>query len=395
MIAKKKKILGITTIRSDYDLMSRLYALLHQDKDIEFKLIVAGAHMSELYGHTVDLIEQDGFDILLKIKSLSESNTKESRIRSAAKLLSESIDAVVKYRPDLIIYAGDREDVIMFALLGGYLEIPTVHFLGGDHVADGHIDNPVRHATSKLSTAHMVAIPEHKERLEHMGEAVERIFVVGSIGLDKIVEHKPLSVFQIKEQLKIKQGFDNFALVIFHPLAEERADAPAYLDNIMQALKNEKINAFVSYPNSDPGNMDIIKVIDKYRQDDNFVIYKNLPRELFLSVYKHCSFIIGNSSSGIIESASIPVPAINVGSRQVGRSVNDNVIFCGVSEESIAQAIRKARSPEFKKIVNECGNLYGDGQSAQRAYKLIKEHDFSGLLYKKEDILDLKENVHG
>lgn len=123
-----KKILAITSIRSDYDLMSELYKLLNEDIDIELKLLVSGAHMSPNYGKTVNLINKDGFDILLKIETLIDSDSNTSRIKTASLLLQNSIDIINHYGPDLIIYAGDREDVIIGGLIGGYLEIPTIHF---------------------------------------------------------------------------------------------------------------------------------------------------------------------------------------------------------------------------------------------------------------------------
>ena len=148
----KKKILAFTAIRSEYDLLSGLYILLSKDEDIEFKIIVSGSHLSKRGGFTFKDIEKDGLDILAKIETLEDSDTKASRIKSGAALLQNSIDVVSEYKPDMIIYAGDREEVIIASIIGGYLEIPTVHFFGGDHVKDSHIDNPVRHATSKTGS---------------------------------------------------------------------------------------------------------------------------------------------------------------------------------------------------------------------------------------------------
>jgi len=159
------------------------------------------------------------------------------------------------------------------------------------------------------------------------------------------------------------------------------------------SLKKNNINAFVSYPNTDPGNKNIIDVIKKYENDNNFIFYKSLERNLFLSIYKNIIFLIGNSSSGIMESASIPVPVINVGLRQTGRLANDNVIFCNTDIASIDNAIKKAISDEFKKKVSQIKNIYGDGKGSERAYKIIKKiikgNYLQRLLYKTEDILEI------
>ena len=188
-----KKILGISGIRSDYDLLYSLYRKLNKDKSFELKLIVGNAHLSRTYGSSISNIELDNIDIIAKIESLIDGDSNSSRLKSLSIFLQNSIDVIATYDPDIIIYAGDRFEVIIGSLIGGYLEKPTIHFYGGDHGTDGHIDNPIRHATSKLSTFHFVTIDEHKERLINMGENKERIKVIGSIALDRFIKNKSSS----------------------------------------------------------------------------------------------------------------------------------------------------------------------------------------------------------
>ena len=382
-----KKILAFTSIRSDYDLMTSLYRLLADSPETELKLLVSGAHLSPAYGRSIDLIRQDGFDILLSIETLLDSDSRQSRLKTASLLLQNAIDPIAQYHPDLILLAGDREDVIMGALIGGYLEIPTLHFYGGDHTQDGHIDNPVRHATSKLVTAHLVSIEEHRQRLIRMGEAPERIFIVGSIALDRFVKHQPVSRLEIRRQLKIRTGFDQFALLIFHPVVEEREHCHLILQHILDALAHKGICTFVSAPNTDPGNKNLLQLTEQYQQNSLFSFYKNLDRELFLSLFKESNFIIGNSSAGILESASIPIPAINVGERQTGRKANENVVYCGTEKQSILSAIETVTDPLFLSKIRQIKNIYGDGTSAQKAFDLITSVNFRDVLYKKEDPL--------
>lgn len=384
----KKKVLAFSAIRSEYDLLSGLYKLLSKDKDIEFKIIVSGAHLSERSGYTVTDIENDKLDILARIDTLSESDAKVSRIKSGAKLLFEAIEIVAEYNPDMIIYAGDREEVIMASIIGGYLEIPTVHFFGGDHVKDSHIDNPVRHATSKMTTIHMVSTDEHAKRLILMGEDKRRIFNIGSVALDKFQNEKVFSLSEIKNSFKLPENIENYALLIFHPIPKERKKSAEIFANILDTLKKKNIFTFVSYPNIDPGSKEIISIIEKYKVLPEFFFYKSQPRKLFLSIYKNADFIIGNSSSGIIESASIPIPAINVGYRQNSRATNDNVIFCDTTKQSIGNAIDTTKTTDFRNIVKATNNIYGDGKSVKKAFKIIKENTFNELLFKDEDILD-------
>ncbi len=382
-----KKILAFTSIRSDYNLMSGLYRLLDDDPKIDLRLVVSGAHLSKAYGYTAGEIARDGFKKTENFKTLVNLDLKSSRIKTAGLLLVKAIDFVKKYAPDLIICAGDREDMIIAALIAGYLEIPLLHFFGGDHAADGNIDNPVRNAISKLATVHMVSTQEHRLRLIALGEEKKRIFVIGSIALDKFREHKSISKQEIKENLKIAAGFEEYGLVIFHPLPNEENKTVVYFENILNVLRRKKINAFVSYPNTDPGNKKIVESIEKNRKDKNFYFYKNLQRDLFLSIYKSSQFIIGNSSSGIIEAASIPLAAINVGLRQKDRMCGKNVVFCTGSCEGIEKAINKVRTSGFRNNLKNVKNSYGDGRSSRRAYELIKKIDFNSLKYKVEDPL--------
>ena len=381
-----KKILAFSSIRSDYDLMSNLYKLLNNDEEIDFRIIVSGAHLSHSFGYSVEQIRKDELNILLEIETLLSSDTPLSRVKSASLLLQNSLETIAKFNPNLIIFAGDREDTLIYAMIGGYLGIPTIHVFAGDHVKDGYIDNPVRHAASKLATVHFVTIEEHRARLIRMGEDPKRIFVIGNPSLDKFISFEPLTKANIKQYFNIKNNFDDFALMIFHPVTKELDNVDEYFENILKNLENRKINTFVSYPNVDPGNQKLLKVIDRYSRNPNFIFYKNLERDIFMSIYK---LIIGNSSSGICEAASLKIPAINVGLRQTGRYADKNVIFCDTNFKSIGDSLDKALSKEFLETLKNLENSYGDGKSSIRAYKIIKTLKFESMIEKIEDPLQL------
>lgn len=380
------KILAITSIRSEYDLMTPLFFKLNNDKNIELKLLVGGAHNSSSFGYTCQDIKDDGFDILLEIESLIDADSKSGRLKSASVLLISAIDIVKAFNPDLIVYAGDREEVMIGALLGGYLGIPTLHLYGGDHAADGHIDNPIRHAVSKLSTCHFVSTEEHKKRLLNLKEPEHRIFNIGSISLDKfrLIAAKEGIVNDISRRVVFKPA----ALVIYHPIQEEVSDAPKIVSAILMSLVKFGYHCFVGLPNTDPGNSDIRKVIHTFESEcEDVTVYGNLGREDFISLFKMSSLIIGNSSAGLLEAASIPIPCINVGARQRGRSCGSNVLFVKAQCAEIEDAIKVASSEGFRNQVRQVSNPYGDGYSADKAYSLIKSVDFKSMLAKTEDPL--------
>lgn len=383
------KILGITGIRSDYDLMSSLYVRLRNDPEIDFRLLVGGAHMSPTYGNTVDVIRQDGFEVLAAVESLLDSDSNAGRIKSATMLLQGSIDAVARWAPDLILYAGDRAEVWIGGILGAYLGIPTAHFYAGDHTETGHVDNPVRHAATKLSSVHFVALEEHWRRVLAIGEPAERVFLIGNMSLDNFVNTTAMSLPSLRSILGLPDDFPQHAVVIYHPDIVEEAHAAQYLEHILDALHRRGIGICVGYPNIDPGNRQLIEVIERYSHRPGVFAYRNLGRNEFISLYKHSKFIIGNSSSGILEAASVPIPAINVGHRQRGRFAPHNVISCGVDARSIDAAIEQATSEDFLVSVRGMHNPYGDGDSSRQAHALLKSIDFKSLLLKTEDALGL------
>lgn len=390
-----KKILGITTIRSDYDLMSGVYRILSSTPDVDFRLLVGGAHLSQNYGHSVSLIQKDGFSILAEIECLIDGDSPSSRLKTAAIFLQDSIAHVSAWKPDLILFAGDREDVLVASMIGLYLGIPTVHFFGGDHEQDGHADTLARHAASKMATLHIVSIEEHARRLVRMGEESNRICVAGSVALDKFVQHKPWSFAKLMEHFPKGKKMDGFALMIHHPLDAEREHAHEHFENIIEELLAAGIPVCGSYPNTDPGNHSVIEVIRKYENHQNCWFYKNLDREWFLSLFKASRFLIGNSSAGILEAASVPVAAINVGRRQLGRLSGPNVVFCQTDRQSIRAAIKTVGSDEFSRNLVGMNNPYGDGKSCEHAVKFILGIQLDSIRAKTIDPLTIPLMFNG
>lgn len=381
-----KRVMALTGIRSDYDLMSGLYSKIVEDPQMELGLIVCGAHLTETYGYTLQYIEKDNIPIIAKIESLLDSNSPASRIKSASILMQSCIHTVEAFNPDVIIYAGDREEVIVGALLGAYMGIPTAHFFGGDHTTDGNVDNAVRHACSKLSSVHFVTHEIHKQRLIKMGEKENRIHVIGNPALDKYLNTEKIDKKTILDKLG-RENWDEYAVLIFHPILGFETQSGRYFEQILIALKNKGINTFVSYPNSDAGNKKIIEVINKYARDDNFCFYTNLERNLFINLMRNANFLIGNSSAGLIEAPSIPLAAINVGIRQRDRVAASNIIFVDQDVESIMEAIQTVNSKDFRSRLLKIKNPYGDGNSVSRALDLLKRIDFNKYQTKWEDPL--------
>lgn len=384
------KILAFTSIRSEYDLLSPLLKKIKADENIDLQILIGGAHNSSSFGETKKHIYKDDFNVLLEVESLIDANSLSSRLKGLSVLAQSSIDAIKKFSPDLIIYAGDREDVMVAALTGVYLEIPTIHFYGGDHASDGYVDNAIRHAVSKLSSFHFVSCDTHLQRLKSIGEKESRIFNIGSIALDSFSNHKLEN--NIIEKISGKKTIKKTALVIYHPFSSESICCNLVLKNIINSLLDFGYHCLCGIPNSDPGNFSIRELLNKYSNESKDVtFYSNLERDDFISLFKACDLMIGNSSAGILESASVPIPCINVGNRQVGRSAPENVLFVGTSNDEITEGLNYVESEEFIEKIKRVVNPYGDGKSSERALKLIKSIDFKSMLHKHEDPLHARD----
>ena len=388
-----KRILGMTSIRSDYDLMSGVYRRLASDPEVDFKLLVSGAHLSPAFGRSVDLIRQDGLEILAEVETLISGDSKSSRLKTAAGLLNGALEVVRGYRPDVLVYAGDREDVLIGATLGAFLDIPTVHFFGGDHAADGHVDNPVRHATSKLSTAHFVSVDEHAKRLAHLGEDSRRVHVIGSVALDKFLAEPSLDRASTLSGLNAKpHAMDgkSLAILIFHPIDQERELAPGYVRGAVETLIERGYHVLIGAPNVDPGNNAVLAAMHEVALAPEVTFYGNTARAYFVNLMRHAALMVGNSSAGLLEAASVRLPVINLGDRQRGRLCGGNVVFSNGDKQSFRAALERVESEEFRLSMRTLENPYGDGHSEARAVALLKQTNFDSLLKKSEDPLHVQ-----
>lgn len=385
-----RKILAFTSIRSDYDLMSVLFKKLCAEPGFDFRLLVSGAHLSPQHGYSYQHIMDDGIPILAAIETLISGDTHSARLKTASNLLAASIDTVRDFAPEVILIAGDREDVLIGAMLGGFLGIPTVHFFGGDHAADGHIDNPVRHATSKLASAHFVSHDEHAKRLLALGEEPHRIFNIGSIALDKFVAEPHISREQLFDQIGAKphaRTAPRFATLIFHPIAEEQAVAPQYILDTCEVLAQQNFHVFVGAPNTDPGNHALRVVLQQLHASEHVTFYQNLSRTLFINLLRHTSLIAGNSSAGLLEAPTLRIPTINIGLRQRGRLAASSVLFTDGSRVELERALAEIKTVAFSQMLTSVVNPYGDGNSSDRGMALIKTINFGDLLRKSADPL--------
>lgn len=383
----RRKIIAITAARSEYDLMFSVYKLLSDDRNIDFGLIVTGPHLSSTYGLTKQQVLDDGFKVFDTCFNLVDSDEKIARAISIGNQIPLLAQSFYREKPDLVLTAGDREDVIATCLSAAYMSIPVAHFFGGDIAKDGNIDNSVRYAASKLANIHFITLKDHAETLRKLGEDNWRIHIVGNPALDRFLSIESREKKDIFKQLGIDlTDKTEFGVVIKHSIITEVDSQEEEMRTIMETLLKTELFYFVNYPNSDSGSSDIRMVINEYctKYPERFFSFKNLDRVLYVNLLRHASLLVGNSSSGLLEAPSLSLPVVNVGNRQRGRVHGDNVIFVDHQEAQILAAIDKCRSDiNFRERVKNGKNPYGDGRSAEKVVQILKKLKLNDhLIYK-------------
>ncbi|OBP15405.1 UDP-N-acetyl-D-glucosamine 2-epimerase, UDP-hydrolysing [Rheinheimera sp. SA_1] len=370
---QKRKVLAVTGIRSEYDIMSSVYQAVAAHPYLDLALVVTGAHLSPAHGYTLNDIKADGFKVLGEIHSLLSSDTASSRVKGLAIQLLGLIQLIEQYKPDWLLVLGDREESMTTALAGAYMNIAVAHLCGGDRVV-GNVDDQVRHAVSKLVHLHLTSNMESSERLLRMGEQPFRVHTIGNPGLDRLRTTPLISLPILAKQLNFPELKSPFIVVIQHVISTEIEEAYQQMSITMRALKKLNLPAVVIYPNSDAGGYELIRAIEEYRQYPLIHIAKNIPRLQFVNLLKHASCMVGNSSAGILEAPLLKLPVVNIGNRQKGRLHANNVSFVSHSEdEIIASVTRAVFDKEYRRHIQQCSNPYGDGHSSEKVAALLAE----------------------
>ena len=363
---KKKKILALTGIRSEFDI---IVPVLHELKNTGYDvgLIISGAHLSDWHGDSNNTIFESGIKVVDRVDNLLMTNRKTQRAKGVGLLTYAYSQIVERENPDFLIYVGDREEGLAGAIVANYMDIIFIHLAGGDPVF-GNSDDPVRFAISKLAHVHCAFAEEYAKNLLKLGEDEFRVFNTGNPSLDYIrnTEILPLKVLSKRLDFDISDG--KYLVLIKHPLSSEINQAGNQMKITLLAMKKFSEETGVKIclirPNTDPGSYDILKQIDEIEQQEMFGIFKSLPHKEFVSLIANALLLAGNSSMGILEAPFYKLPVVNIGNRQQGRLNAGNVHFVSHDVDEIANALKRAAfDDEYRNYVAELINPYGDGSS--------------------------------
>ncbi|MFT5871850.1 MAG: GDP/UDP-N,N'-diacetylbacillosamine 2-epimerase (hydrolyzing) [Clostridium sp.] len=367
----KRKIAVITGTRADYGIFYHVLKEIEKHESLDLKLIVCGMHLCPEYGMTINEIEKDGFVVSDKFETILASDTGTAMAKSIGLSIISMAQCFDRIKPDILLILGDRGEMLAAATAAIHMNIPVAHIHGGE--VTGTVDESVRHAITKLSHIHFPANEDSMQRIIKLGEKEENIFVVGAPGLDYIKRTKYLSRIEMLKRFNLKD--DKIFLLTQHPVTTERDMVGWQIRETLDAIVELGYQTIVSYPNSDNGGREIIRIIEEYRAKYPFLkVFKNLSQVEYLSFLEIAAVMIGNSSSGIIEAPSFKLPVVNIGSRQEGRLRACNIIDVPYGKEAIKIGINKAIDDEsFKKQLENCTNPYGDGKASGKIAEILSK----------------------
>ncbi len=361
------KIAIVTATRAEYGILKPLIMKLNNDEDIELQLLVTGTHLSEKYGNTQMEIEKDGFPIYKRIPILVEGNTS----KDASCVVANAIVGFAEYfeteSPSCIVILGDRTEMLGVAVAAVNAGIPIAHLHGGE-LTEGAVDDCIRHALTKMSYIHFPATEEYRKRIIQMGENSDRVYNVGALGVENILHVPLLSKEKLKMNIGIPDGVE-YAVVTFHPVTLESGSEKKQVEQLIAAMKAKNQYFYlITKANSDAGSDIVNEMLEEFASNSsNAKFVSSLGMRRYLSAVKYCRFVLGNSSSGIIEAPSFGTPTVNIGNRQRGRLMANSVISCLPEKNDIIRAIGIAESMEHKPSF-----LYGDGNTSDKIVDVLK-----------------------
>jgi GDP/UDP-N,N'-diacetylbacillosamine 2-epimerase (hydrolysing) len=371
-----RTICYVSGTRADFGLMQSTLSAIQAHPSMELAIVVTGMHLSERYGHTVDDIVRAGLPVTQRVPVDMDPPTGATMARNVGRMLTAFVDAFEQIRPDVVLLLGDRGEMLAGALAAIHLNIPVAHIHGGER--SGTVDEPVRHAISKLSHFHFTATADAAARLVRMGEREDHVRVTGAPGLDGVSELAHIDRAALCRDAGLRADAP-VALMVFHPVLQEAATAGRDTDIILDALADSGVQVMALMPNADAGSSDVRAALAARKGRPGMALATHLPRDAFISWMAHADVMVGNSSAGIIEAASFGTPVVNIGTRQAMRERNANVMDVPAEREALLDAVRQAlaggRLPP--------ANLYGDGDAARRIVELLDQLPLDGHVLMK------------
>lgn len=382
-----KKVAVVTATRAEYGLLTPLIRKIKSDGDLILDLIVTGAHLSEKQGYTISEIFEDGFPVSHEIPILDEDNSPYGVSITMANAIKGFAQCFYSDRPDMVVILGDRTEMLGVAAAALNERIPIAHIHGGE-VTEGAVDESIRHAITKMSYLHFTSTEIYRKRVIQLGEDPVRVFNVGALGAENILTQ---SLYDLKGLEQVfpdlkKRTYRKYAVVTFHPVTLETDTAKEQVMSLCGAM-SERSDLFflVTAANADIGGEEINHILKDFcKTKENASFFYSLGMKRYLSAVKYAAFVMGNSSSGILEAPVLGTPTVNIGERQRGRIITDTIINCEPKKQDILEAMEQAL-----KIKHVPTDIYGDGTTSEQIVIILKNKLNENIINLKKGFYDL------
>lgn len=383
------KIGVVTTTRAEYGLLKNLIGKIDSDPETELKLIVTGTHFMQEYGYTVKYIEEDGFLITERIEVEIGTEDSVSISQTMGRYFLAFSGVFERLDLDFLVVLGDRYELIPICCCAMNAKVPIAHISGGE-ITEGAIDDSVRHCVTKLSYLHFPACEVYRKRIIQLGEDPKRIYTVGDPGVENVRMMPLASEEKLREKLLLSN--EPYFSVIFHPITLDSMEPLLQVQELLKALERfDKLQFVIMKANADSGGKAINDYLESFVEThENCKLFSSLRIEEFLALQKYSLGLIGNSSSGIVETPCFGIPTINIGDRQKGRLCADSIISCDIKSENIVEAIKKAMTDEFINVARNAVNPYGSGDTSSEILNHIKACVNEGKIDLKKKFYDVR-----
>jgi GDP/UDP-N,N'-diacetylbacillosamine 2-epimerase (hydrolysing) len=366
----KRKIAVITGSRGEYGYIRPILNKLKDSNSLSYYVVATNMLLLPEFGYAINQFTEDNIEVKYKVDMSMAGYSNSSMTKSLGIFLQSLTDIVSNDKPDIILLAGDRGEQLVGAIVGAHFNIPVAHIQAGE--LSGNIDGMTRHAITKFVHIHFAANDDAFNRLLKMGEQDFRVFKTGAPQLDEFSEYTYINRQKLCSKFNIN-SLEPYSLILQHSITEESHLSQEQMMITLDAIHELKLQSVLIFPNNDAGSIGIQNAIERMN-NSKIHIARNVSREDYANLMYHADFMIGNSSSGILEAPTFKLPAINIGRRQIGRLQAKNVFNVeNFDKNRIIDAINVVQQSEFKQSIMDISNPYGDGDSSSKIVKILTD----------------------
>lgn len=377
--SEARRICVVTGSRADFGILLPLLQELQRRPEADLRLVATASHLSPEFGRTVEEIRATEIPVADEVEVLLSSDSPGGVAKSLGLASIGLADSFRRLVPHLVVLLGDRYEILGAASAAAVMGIPIAHIHGGE-VTEGAIDDSIRHAVTKLSHWHFVSTEEYRRRVIQLGEAPERVFRVGALGLDRVVDSALPDGPAVRRELALPDGLP-VVLVTYHPDTAEPDQTLGNLDEVLAGLAriDDCLVVFTKANADYQGRMINARLAEFVEAHDYRFLYDSLGSRRYLGLAREASVVVGNSSSGILEVPFLGTPTVNVGDRQRGRVAPDTVKSIAAKADAVADSIRAALALEFDLVAARARNPYYAGGAAVRIADVITTHSLPSI----------------